>query len=87
MGVMREQKEARECAEKRARARDSWCGAAFDVFAGLELNVQLTEGKALFHGGNMKVDVLSEFVEGGGKGIKKIKRAHAFARTCFYLQP
>lgn len=86
MGVMREQKKARECAEKRARARDSWCGAAFDVFAGLELNVQLTEGKALFHGGNMKVDVLvdalSEF-----SLFKKIKRGHAFAQTCFYLQP
>lgn len=26
------------------RVRDSWCGAAFDVLAGLKLNAELTEG-------------------------------------------
>lgn len=44
-------------------------------FAGSKLNVQLTEGKALFHGGNMKVDVQSEFSArkrgGGGRGGDK----------------
>lgn len=72
MGVMREQKKKkrkekgeRARGKERAPAQDSWCWAAFDVFAGSKLNVQLTEGKALFHGGNMKVDVQSEF--SGGK--------------------
>lgn len=53
-------KEGRETMGKVEQARDSWCGAFFDVFAGWELNGELTEGKALFHGGNMKLDVLSE---------------------------
>lgn len=60
-GYERAKGREREWKGKREWARDSWCWAAFDVLAGLELNVQLTEGKALFHGGNMKVDVLSEF--------------------------
>lgn len=33
--------------------------------------MQLTEGKALFHGGNMKVDVQFEF---SGRKREKIKR-------------
>lgn len=33
--------------ERGERARDSWCGAAFDVCAGSELNAELTEGEAL----------------------------------------
>lgn len=56
------------------------------MLAGLELNVQLTEGKALFHGGNMKVDVLSE--------LKKKKNTHLhrffLMRSCFctmFLSP
>ena len=44
MGVMKEQKEGRERKGEGERARDSWCGAAFDVLAGLELNADLTEG-------------------------------------------
>lgn len=44
MGVMKEQKEERQRKGEGERARDSWCGAAFDVFTGLELNAELTEG-------------------------------------------
>jgi len=36
----REREEGRE----RERERDSWYGAVFDVFAGLELNVELSGG-------------------------------------------
>lgn len=75
MGVMKEQKEERESGRGESEwARDSWCWAAFDVFAGLELNVQLTEGKALFHGGNMKVTVLSGLKK--KKRLRENKRAH-----------
>lgn len=44
MGVMKEQKEGRKWKGERKQVRDSWCGAAFDVLAGLELNVKPTEG-------------------------------------------
>lgn len=44
MGVMKEQKEGRERKREGERARGSWCGAGFDVFSGLELSVELTEG-------------------------------------------
>lgn len=37
--------------------------------------MQLAEGKALFHGGNMKVDVQSEF-SGSKRGEKKIEDTH-----------
>lgn len=44
MGVMKEQKEERERKGEGKQARDSCCGAAFDVLAGLELNAEPTEG-------------------------------------------
>lgn len=84
MGVMREQKKKerkrkekgeRESEREEKRERQHKIPGVEQPlmsFAGSKLNVQLTEGKALFHGGNMKVDVQSEFSarkrggEGGG---------------------
>lgn len=44
MRVMKEQNEGSERKTERRQVRDSRCGAAFEVLAGLELNVELTEG-------------------------------------------
>lgn len=85
---MKEQKEERESGRGESEwARDSWCWAAFDVFAGLELNVQLTEGKALFHGGNMKVTVLSRLKKKkkDWEKIKELTFATIFPKTFMFV--
>lgn len=46
----------------------SWPGTAFDVIASSELNAELTEVRALFHGGNLR---LRTALSVPGKGRKK----------------
>lgn len=58
-GCERAKREARERTGGRERVKDARCGAAFDVLVGCELAAEHIEVKALFHGGNMSLDVCS----------------------------